>query len=149
MGNKAGWVRAVSLVFVAFGWAAGCSSTSSGGGTTPSTSPSATATGAAACALANITSATTAACYDCMRERCCAEMQACDKDPDCLYCIDNPLDTSERCVDPSTFSVRPNRKNLDACQTDKCVPPCGAKGGSRCVPGDCVAACANYNSGCR
>lgn len=149
MGSGARWVRAVSLALAACGLAAGCSSTTSGGGTTPSPSASATATGAAACALTNITSATTTACYDCMRERCCAEMQACDKDPDCLYCIENPTDTSARCVDPSTFSVHPNNKNLGACQNDKCVPPCGVPGGSSCSPSDCPPSCANYKSGCR
>lgn len=155
MGNKAGWIGAVSLVVVVCGSVAGCSSSSGGGGgggttPSPSSSPSTAGSGAAAaCTLANITSATTASCFDCMRERCCAQMQACDKDPDCLYCIENPVDTSARCVDPSTFSVYPNNKNLGTCQSDQCVPPCGVPGGSSCSPSDCPPSCANYKSGCR
>lgn len=111
--------------------------------------PADTGGGAAACTLTNITSATTQSCYDCMRERCCAEMQACDNDPDCVFCIDNPIDSSERCVDPNTFMVYPNRRAIGACQTERCVPPCGASGGSRCVPGDCVPSCYNYSRNCR
>ncbi|MBK6463300.1 MAG: hypothetical protein IPF92_20180 [Myxococcales bacterium] len=150
MGSGKVWSRALLFVVGACAWVAGCSSTTNGGGGGGSPSPSTSGTsGAAACSLANITSATTAGCFDCMRERCCAEMQACDKDPDCLFCIDNPIDTSARCVDPATFSVYPNRKNLGTCQTDKCVPPCGVSGNTRCDPSDCPPSCANYSRGCR
>lgn len=100
------------------------------------------------CELTHILSATTESCYNCMITRCCAQMQACDQDEDCVFCIDNPIDSSERCVDPSTFSVYPNRANLGACQTDECVPPCGADGGSSCSPSDCAWYCANHGSGC-
>ena len=105
--------------------------------------------GPAQCELTYLTTATTETCFNCMASECCAEMQACDQDEDCLFCIENLIDSSERCVDPQTFSVYPNRKNLDTCQTDRCVPPCGVDGGSACIPGDCGPFCTRYSNGCR
>lgn len=90
-------------------------------------------------------------CFNCMAERCCADLQACDQDPDCVYCtsLEGRLDTSERCVDPSTFSVYPHRKAFGACQTEQCVSPCGATGGTDCTPSNCSPSCLRYSSGCR
>lgn len=89
-------------------------------------------------------------CFDCMMEKCCAEVQACDQDPDCVYCtsLEGRLDTTERCVDPSTFSVYPKRKAFGACQTDRCVSPCGAPGGTNCTPSHCTPSCPRHSSGC-
>ncbi len=90
-------------------------------------------------------------CFNCMLERCCDELRACDSDPDCVYCTsaEGQLDTSERCVDPHTFSVYPNRRAFGACQVERCVSPCGAAGGSNCTPSNCAPSCARYSSGCR
>jgi hypothetical protein len=80
-----------------------------------------------------------------MAEKCCAELKACDRDELCLYCMDHKLDDPEKCVDPSNFTLyAPNRAIAD-CQTDKCVPPCGAKGGTSCGPGsNCKPGCPGY-----
>ena len=149
-------VISVVGMLVTIGGTSGCSSDDGGGGvdTTTATNNTPDVAGddvptVGQCQLTNITSATTESCYNCMITRCCAEMQACDQDEDCVFCIDNPIDSSERCVDPSTFSVYPNRKNLGTCQTEKCVPPCGADGGSDCTPTDCAWYCPNHGSGCR
>ncbi|MBK7197386.1 MAG: hypothetical protein IPH80_33460 [Myxococcales bacterium] len=81
-----------------------------GGGAAPT---GAGGLGSAACPLTTIgPSPGLEGCYDCMLEKCCAEVQACDGDPDCVYCTsaEGQIDSSERCVDPSTFSVYPNRR---------------------------------------
>lgn len=90
-------------------------------------------------------------CFDCMLERCCDAVRACDGDPDCVYCTsaEGQIDTSERCVDPHTFSVYPNRRAFGACQVDRCVSPCGAAGGANCTPSSCTPSCARYATGCR
>ena len=88
-------------------------------------------------------------CFACMLTECCAEVQACDSDPDCVFCEDNPIDSSERCVDPRTFTVYPNRRAVADCQTERCVPPCGVDGGSSCTPGDCAASCFNFDRNCQ
>lgn len=147
-------MRSGIAIVVSFSAIAACSSDDGGGGATDTGSTSGNdvtneVQAIGQCQLTNITSATTESCYNCMITSCCPEMQACDQDEDCLFCIENPIDSSERCVDPNTFSVYPNRKNLDTCQTEKCVPPCGADGGSDCTPGDCAWYCPNSGSGCR
>ena len=119
-----------------------------GGGAAP---PGAGGLGSAACPLTTIgPSPGLEGCYDCMLEKCCAEVQACDGDPDCVYCTsaEGQIDSSERCVDPSTFSVYPNRRGFADCQVNQCVSPCGAVGGANCTPQSCTPSCPNYGSGC-
>jgi hypothetical protein len=106
--------------------------------------------GAVSCETENLVPAPgLEACFGCLQASCCEALATCDQDPDCVYCIDNPLDTSERCIDMSNFSVKPNRRALDECETDLCTPPCGLDGGSSCSPGDCGASCPNFGSGCQ
>jgi hypothetical protein len=84
-----------------------------------------------------------------MSEKCCAEMQACDQDPDCLYCMVTPTDTSERCVDQETFVVR--HSAWRDCQKDNCLSACGVGSNSfgPCSEGACSPSCSNYGDGCR
>lgn len=104
--------------------------------------------GGGACPLTAITSATTQECYDCMLEKCCAEMTACDQDADCVYCVGDPTDTSERCIDPNTFATYEKQTALNGCQRDLCVPPCGVPGGSGCSRSNCHSGCPNFATGC-
>jgi len=97
----------------------------------------------------NFGGATTQECFDCMREKCCAELQACDEDADCVYCAGHVTDSSDRCVDPNTFTIYARQDAMNRCQTALCVPPCGVPGSSGCSPSNCHASCPNFSSGCR
>ncbi len=107
--------------------------------------------GGATCMQTNFTpSVGLESCFDCMMQNCCAEVQACDTDPDCVYCTSaaGQIDSSERCVDPRTFMVYPNRRAFGQCQVDRCVSSCGATG-SNCTPSTCTRSCPGYARGCR
>ncbi len=152
------WIAAVSVVLVA-----GCPPTSGplpGGpdpnapvptGGDPGGGAVAAPTAGGVCPVANFTpSPGLEGCFDCMMERCCAEVQACDRDPDCVYCTsaEGQIDSSARCVDQATFQVHPNRRAYADCQTNQCVTTCGATG-HNCTPSSCSRSCPDYATGCR
>ncbi len=135
-------------------WAsvAACDAKGTGPGAATTPEPDAGDSVTPTCQVTNFTpSPGLEGCFNCMLQRCCEEMRACDGDPDCVYCTsaEGQLDTSERCVDPHTFSVYPNRRAFGACQVERCVSPCGAAGGSDCTPSNCASTCARYATGCR
>lgn len=119
---------------------------SSSSGTTQTSSSGSSGEALAACGVTKIEPVVgEPSCTTCMATKCCAELLACDGDELCLYCIDHKLDDPTRCVDEHTFEIYAPNKAIGTCQTDKCVPPCGAKGGSTCGPGSsCVAGCPGY-----
>lgn len=120
--------------------------TSSGG-----TSNTTDGGGGGTCTTANIVASPgLEGCFQCMQQRCCAELQACDGDDTCVHCSSTAGQTdTARCVDGTTFEYYPPSMALARCQTQNCVPPCGVSGGSTCTPGDCAATCSNFSVGCR
>lgn len=117
--------------------------------TTTDTGVADTSGGGAECTTTVLVAGAIAECFRCMQEKCCVALQACDKDPDCPFCMANPVDTSARCVDPETFRVPPVREAFDTCQKEQCTPPCGVPGGGSCTPSDCPPSCPDYARGCK